>query len=54
MTLQQIIICSRFTQVETSFIVSGKNVPVKEADENSTTVNIFEFQLRIIFKAEKA
>lgn len=33
MTLQQIIIYSRLTQVEMSFIVSGKNLPVKETDE---------------------
>lgn len=33
MTLQQIIIYSRLTPVEMSFIVSGKNLPVKETDE---------------------
>lgn len=33
MTLQQIIIYSRLIQVEMSFIVSGKNLPVKETDE---------------------
>ena len=33
MTLQQIIIYSRLTQVEMSFTVSGKNLPVKETDE---------------------